>query len=255
HGRSILQRCLRTVIYREKLRQVQSTIASRNMTPKTLVVAPDIPISEITTLRAHIDEAKSDPDYSVVVNYDCQWNEIGSEGRLLVLDGEWNHSNSRTQLELMNTVYTQFRDLITGIVEDQMFKPIAMKKGFYEMDRYGRPRWIVPKVTFSRMALRDSGDLYDMLFNLYSKGSLPVDIILEFLNIDAEDCKRKLEDNLFTVNDSKFNEALSAIYNGMGEWLMNKTDLGKRVAEGMTLNEVDNGAEEGPEGSGEGMGT
>ena len=275
HGRSILQRCLRTVIYREKLRQVQSTIASRNMTPKTLVVAPEIPVSEVTTLRAHIDEAKADPDYSVVVNYECQWNEIGSEGRLLVLDGEWQHTNSdlaiglgfspeiligegmyggnRVQLELMNTVYTQFRDLITGIVEDQMFKPIAMKKGFYEMDKYGRPRWIVPKVTFSRMALRDSGDLYDMLFNLYSKGSLPVDIILEFLNIDAEDCKRKLEDNLFTVNDSKFNEALSAIYNGMGEWLMAKTDLGKRVAEGMTLNEVDNGAEEGPEGSGEGM--
>ncbi len=275
HGRSILQRCLRTVIYREKLRQVQSTIASRNMTPKTLVVAPEIPISEVTTLRAHIDEAKADPDYSVVVNYECQWNEIGSEGRLLVLDGEWQHTNSdlaiglgfspeiligegmysgnRIQLEMMNTVYTQFRDLITGIVEDQMFKPIAMKKGFYEMDKYGRPRWIVPKVTFSRMALRDSGDLYDMLFNLYSKGSLPIDIILEFLNIDAEDCKRKLEDNLFTVNDSKFNEALSAIYNGMGEWLMAKTDLGKRVAEGMTLNEVDNGAEEGPEGSGEGM--
>jgi hypothetical protein len=275
HGRSILQRCLRTVIYREKLRQLQSTIASRNMTPKTLVVAPDIPITEVTTLRAHIDEAKADPDYSVIVNYECQWNEIGSEGRLLVLDGEWQHTNSdlaiglgfspeiligegmyggnRIQLELMSTTYTQFRDLISGIVEDQMFKPIAMKKGFYEMDKYGRPRWIFPKVTFSRMALRDSGDLYDMLFNLYSKGSLPVDIILEFLNIDPEDCKRKLEDNLFTVNDSKFNEALSSIYNSMGEWLLAKTDLGKRIAEGMTLNEVDNGAEEGVEGSGEGM--
>src|SRR6202034_374681 len=42
HGRSILQRCIRTVIYREKLRQVQSTLASRNMTPKTLVIAPGI---------------------------------------------------------------------------------------------------------------------------------------------------------------------------------------------------------------------
>jgi hypothetical protein len=275
HGRSILQRCLRTVIYREKLRQVQTTIASRNMTPKTLVVADGIPISEVATLRAHIDEAKADPDYSVVVNYACQWNEIGSEGRLLVLDGEWNHTNSdlaiglgfspeiligegmygngRTQLELMNTTYTQFRDLISGIIEDQMFKPIAMKKGFYEMDKYGRPRWIVPKVTFSRMALRDSGDLYDMLFNLYSKGSLPVDIILEFLNVDPEDCKRKLEDNLFTVNDSKFNEMLSAIYSSMGEWLIAKTDLGKRITKGLTLDEVDNEAEEGKEGTGEGM--
>jgi hypothetical protein len=276
HGRSILQRCIRTVIYREKLRQVQSTLASRNMTPKTLVIAPDIPPSEVMALRAHIDEAKSDPDYSVVLNYEARWDEIGSEGRLLSLDAEWQHTNSdlsiglglspelligegmysgnRIQLEIMNVSYTQFRDVLTGIIEDQIFRPVAMKKGFYEMDKYGRPRWIYPKVTFSRMALRDSGDLYDMLFNLYSKGSLPVEIILEFLNIDPEDCKQKLEDSLFTVNDSKFNELLSNIYNSIGQVVMEKSDLVKRVIKGLTLDEVDNEAEEGPEGSGEGMG-
>jgi hypothetical protein len=276
HGRSILQRCIRTVIYREKLRQVQSTIASRNMTPKTLVIAPDIPPSEVMALRAHIDEAKSDPDYSVVLNYEARWDEIGSEGRLLSLDAEWQHTNSdlsiglglspelligegmysgnRIQLEIMNVSYTQFRDVLTGIIEDQIFRPVAMKKGFYEMDKYGRPRWIYPKVSFSRMALRDSGDLYDMLFNLYSKGSLPVEIILEFLNIDPEDCKQKLENSLFTVNDSKFNELLSNIYGSIGQVIMEKSDLIKRVIKGLTLDEVDNEAEEGPEGSGEGMG-
>ena len=275
HGRSILQRCIRTVIYREKLRQVQSTIASRNMTPKTLVIAPDIPPSEVMALRAHIDEAKSDPDYSVVLNYEARWDEIGSEGRLLSLDAEWNHTNSdlaiglglspelligegmysgnKIQLEIMNVSYTQFRDVLTGIIEDQIFRPVAMKKGFYETDKYGRPRWIYPKVSFSRMALRDSGDLYDMLFNLYSKGSLPVDIILEFLNIDPEDCKQKLTDSLFTVNDSKFNELLSNIYGSIGQVIMEKSDLIKRVIKGLTLDEVDNEAEEGPEGSGEGM--
>lgn len=275
HGRSILQRCIRTVIYREKLRQVQSTIASRNMTPKTLVIAPDIPPSEVMALRAHIDEAKSDPDYSVVLNYEARWDEIGSEGRLLSLDAEWQHTNSdlsiglglspelligegmysgnRIQLEIMNVSYTQFRDVLTGIIEDQIFRPVSMKKGFYEMDKYGRPRWIYPKVSFSRMALRDSGDLYDMLFNLYSKGSLPVDIILEFLNIDPEDAKQKLEDSLFTVNDSKFNELLSNIYGSIGQAIMDKSDLLKRVIKGLTLNEVDNEAEDGPEGSGEGM--
>jgi len=129
-----------------------------------------------------------------------------------------------------------------------------MKKGFYEMDKYGRPRWIYPKVTFSRMALRDSGDLYDMLFNLYSKGSLPVDIIYEFLNLDPEDCERKLEDAMFTVKDSKFNELLSNIYNSVGDWLMQNTDLGKRITKGLDLNEVEaEGEDEGPEGSGEGM--
>jgi hypothetical protein len=275
HGRSILQRCIRTVIYREKLRQVQSTLASRNMTPKTMVIAPGIPTSEVMALRAHIDEAKADPDYSVVLNYEARWDEIGSEGRLLTLDGEYNHTNSdlaiglglspeiligegmysgnRIQLEIMNVSYLQFRDLLTGIIEDQIFKPMAMEKGFYEMDKYGRPRWIFPKVSFSRMALRDSGDLYDMLFNLYSKGSLPVDIIYEFLNLDPEDCERKLEDALFTVKDSKFNEMLSNIYGSVGEWMMANTDLGKRLTKGLTLNEVDHLEDEGPEGSGEGM--
>lgn len=275
HGRSILQRCIRTVIYREKLRQVQSTLASRNMTPKTMVIAPGIPTSEVMALRAHIDEAKADPDYSVVLNYEARWDEIGSEGRLLVLDGEYQHTNSdlaiglglspeiligegmysgnRIQLEIMNVSYLQFRDLLTGIIEDQIFKPLAMEKGFYEMDKYGRPRWIFPKVSFSRMALRDSGDLYDMLFNLYSKGSLPVDIIYEFLNLDPEDCERKLEDALFTVKDSKFNEMLSNIYGSVGEWMMANTDLGKRLTKGLTLNEVEHMEDEGPEGSGEGM--
>ncbi len=274
HGRSIVQPVIRSCIYREKLRQVQSTIASRNMTPKTIVTAPGVPLSEIMALRAHIDEAKADPDYTIVVNYDAQWNEIGSEARLLSLDGEYQHTNSdlaiglglspeiligeglysgnRIQLEILNTAYLQFRDLITSIVEDTIFKPLAMKKGFYEIDKWGRPRWIYPKVTFSRMALRDSGDLYDMMFNLYAKGSLPVAIIYEFLNIDPEDCKRKLEDDLFTVNDSKFSELLSNLYNSMAELILSKSDLLKRVIEGLTLNEVDSD-NEGPEGSGEGM--
>jgi hypothetical protein len=276
HGRSILQRCMRTIMYREKLRQVQNTIASRNMTPKTLVVAPDISPAEAMNLRAQIDEVKNSPDGSIVATYEMRWEEIGSEGRLLALDGEWTHTNSdlaiglslspelligegmfsgnRIQMQLMETSYLQFRDVLTGIIEDKIFKPIAMKKGFYEMDKYGRPRWIYPKVSFSRMALRDQGDVYDMLFNLYSKGSLPVEIIYEFLNLDPEDCTRKLEEALFTPMDSKFNEMLSTIYNSVGDWLMTNTDLGKRITAGLTLNEVDASIEDdGLEGSGEGV--
>jgi hypothetical protein len=274
HGRSILQRCLRTIIYREKLRQVQATIASRNMTPKRLIVAPEIPASEVMALRAHIDEAVADPDYTVVVNYECQWNEIGSEGRLLSLDGEWQHTNAdiaiglgfspeiligeglysgnRIQLEILNTTYLQFRDVISNIIEEQIFKPIAMKKGFFETDKYGRPRWIYPKVSFSRMALRDSGDLYDMMLNLYTKGSLPVSVILEFLNIDPETVKRQLEDDLYSVNDSKFNNLLDNVYGSMGEQIVTRTDILKRVAKGLQLDEVER-EDEGMEGSGEGV--
>ena len=96
-------------------------------------------------LRAHIDEAKADPDYSVVLNYEARWDEIGSEGRLLSLDAEWQHTNSdfsiglglspeiligegmysgnRIQLEIMNVSYTQFRDVLTASLKTKSSAP------------------------------------------------------------------------------------------------------------------------------------
>lgn len=275
HGRSVLQRCLRTIIYRDKLRQVQNTLASRNMTPKTLVVAPEAPVQELDALRVHIDEAKADPDYTIVVNYDVTWNEIGTDGRLLALDSEWAHTNAelavgmgftpeiltgegffsgdRIRIELLNTTYLQFRDVLSELVENMIFKPMAMRKGFYEIDDYGNPRWIYPKLSFSRLALRDQGDVYDMLFNLYAKGSLPVDIIYEFLNLDPETCKRKLEEDLLTVKDSKFNQVLDAIYAGVAERLFKSTDLTDKVSKSLQLTPKETEEVEGPEGTGEGV--
>jgi hypothetical protein len=274
HGRSILQRCLRTVIYRDKLRQVQTTIVSRNMTPKTLVVAPEISATEVMALRAHIDEAKSDPDYTIVVNYEATWNEIGSEGRILALDSEWQHTNAdlatglgfspdlltgegfysgnKIHLELLNTTYVLYRETISNLMEKDFFKPIAMKKGFFELDNYNRPRWIYPKINFSRLALRDSGDVYEMLFNLYSKGSIPIEIIYEFLNIDPETCRRKLEEDLFTVNDSKFNQLLDSIYGGITDRLVDGTDMISKISQGLKLEERSTD-DEGLEGTGEGV--
>jgi hypothetical protein len=276
HGRSILQRCMRTIIYREKLRQVQTTLASRNMTPKTLVVAPNVSNGELMALRGHIDEAKSDPDYTVVVNYECTWNEIGSEGRLLSLESEWAHtgndlaiglgfspdilngeglySNTRTQLEILSTTYLQFRDLVSYVVQELIFKPIAMKKGFYEIDLYGRPRWLYPSIKFGRMALRNTGETYQMLFDLYQKGSVPVEVLLEILDIDPEVCRKRLEEDLFTVNDSKFNAFLENLYSNVAgdERFMKSTDLMDRIKKTLGLKEKDIEDAE-IEGSGEGL--
>jgi len=275
HGRSVLQRCMRTIIYREKLRQVQTTLASRNMTPKTLIVAPDAPVTELDALRVHVDEAKADPDYTIVVNYEVTWNEIGSEGRILSLESEWEHTSSeiaiglgftpellagegfysgdRVRVEILNTTYVQFRDMMAELVEQKIFKAIAMRKGFYEVDDFGNPRWIYPKLSFSRLALRDSGDVYDMLYNLYVKNSVPIDVIYEFLNLDPETCRRKIEEDLFTVKDAKMSQALDSIYGGIADLLFKTTDLADRVAKGLTLKTKDLDEQEGTEGSGEGM--
>lgn len=277
HGRSILQRCLRTIIYRDKLRQVQTTIASRNMTPKTLVVAPEVPDTTLDEIRGMVDEAKADPDFTIAANFEMRIEEIGSEGRILNLESEWAQtsavlaiglgfspdilvgegmfSNSKVHLELMSSTYNLYRELISSMVEEYLFKPIAMKKGFYEIDDFGRPRWIYPKLSFNRLALRDSGEVYDMMYNMYNKGSLPVETILDFLNIDPVWARKKLEEAMFTVNDSKSNELLTNIYSQVVEPLLNEYDLTERVATGMSLKkkQTDKAGEDGLDGTGEGM--
>ena len=241
-----------------------------------MMIAPDVSVQELAALRVHIDEAKHDPDYSIVINYQATWQEIGVDGRLLALESEWAttsaelavgmgftpeiltgegfFSGDRIRLELLNTTYLQFRDILQELVETQIFRPIAMRKGFYEIDDYGNPRWIYPKLSFTRLALRDQGDVYDMLFNLYAKGSLPVDIIYEFLNLDPETCKRKLEEDLMTVKDSKFNQVLDALYSsGLAEQILKTTDAKDKVAKSLQLKKQDVEDLTSPEGTGEGV--
>jgi hypothetical protein len=78
---------------------------------------------------------------------------------------------------------------------------------------------------------------------------------LDFLNIDPETVKRQLEADMFTVNDSKFNDLLLGIYNSVGEQIVTRSDIVKRLMKGLQLDEVDvEVQDQDVEGSGEGMG-
>ena len=46
---------------------------------KILVIAPDIPLAEVRQLRKHLREALKDPNYTVVVNYDCQLDVVPAQ--------------------------------------------------------------------------------------------------------------------------------------------------------------------------------
>jgi len=256
-GHSILQRCLRTLIYRDKLRQAQTSIASRAMTPKRIVWAEGLSDADVEDLREQVDLALVDPDYSIVANYEIRWEEMGARDRLLDLQGEYEqterrlisglgvteslmsgealYSGDRLKLEVINQRYLHLREIIQEFVEDQLFKPVARRMGFVELDEWGQEVVLFPRLSFTRLPLRDSQDTYDQLFNLYQKGSISIDLLLELLNIDPEDTRRKLEADMFTVNDATFNEVMRSVYSEVGRTLAEKTDLVERIAEYLKL--------------------
>ena len=260
YGVSILERCINTLLYQDKLRQAQTSIASRHMTPMRLVWAEELSDNDTDVLREQIDLALTDPDYSIVTNYEVHWQEMGANGRLLelsseneinqsalfaglgvtreLLTGEGTYAGNRINLEILNTQYMLFREQLQEMVENNLFKPVAKKKGFIEIDKFGREKLLYPHLSFTRLAIRDNDSFYDQAFNLYNKGSLPVDIIHDILNIDTHSAKKKLEADMMTVNDSAFNQLLSNMYTALGPMLAEKFDASSKIAEYLKLNEL-----------------
>jgi len=270
-GHSMLERCLRILIYRDKLRQAQTSIASRHMTPIRIVYAEDMDEIDTEALREQVDMALQDPDYSIIANFQVNWEEMGADGRLLGLDGEYSltnqqmyaglgvtesllsgessYSGDRIHLEVINTRYMLMREILQDMVEENILKPMCQRMGFVEEDEDGEEVVIHPSLSFTRLGLRDNQDTFDALFNLYQKGSLDVDIILELLNIDPETTRNKLQRDLFTLNDSTFNEVLRGIYSGASSALTEHSDAIEKIAKSLGL-KYDKPAPEGDGGGG-----
>ena len=257
NGKSILGRCLRTLVFRDKVRQSLTSIASRHMTPYRLVYGLDMSDDQTEALREQVDLALQDPDYSIITNFEVNWQEMGADQRLpdwswvfeltdkqlyaglgvteSLLSGEASYSGDRIHLEVINTRFMLLREMLQDLVEEYFFAPMCRRMGFVEEDEDGNLQVIVPKLSFTRLALRDTQDTYDALFNLYQKGSVPIDVILDLLNIDPITAKEGLQKDLFTLNDSSMNEALRAVYGKVGDMLADGSEVAEIIAKNLGL--------------------
>jgi hypothetical protein len=240
------------------------------MTPKRLVWAEGLSDADVDALREQVDLALVDPDFSIVTNYEVHWEEMGARDRLLDLSSEYEQterrllsglgvtealmsgeslfSGDRLKLEVINNRYIHVREVLQEYVEENLFKPVARRMGFVEKDEWGQEVVLYPRLSFTRLPLRDSQDYFDAIFNLYQKGSVSVDLVLEALNIDPSDTRSKIEQDVFTVNDATFNEIMRSVYSEVGRMLAEKTDVADKVASYLNLKmkpEDDGGGESG----------
>ena len=265
-GSSILDSCLRSLLLMDKYRQAQSQIASRHMTPIRVVTAPRASFEDIDYLREQVDAALVDPDYSIIANYEIEWNEMGSDGRILhlaeeyeelekrlsaglgvtigLLTGESTYGGERISLEILNTQYMLFREVMQNFVENHIFKPVALKKGFWEYDKFGNKKLIFPKLSFTRLAIRDNDAVFNQLFDLYQKGSIPLSYILDLVGLDPVAAKEELEKDTLTVNDSRFNEILNAMAQPIADEIVANTDIADKIASYLNLAKKEGGEED-----------
>jgi hypothetical protein len=124
---------------------------------------------------------------------------------------------------------------VQRLVEHFFFKPMCRRMGFVEEDEDGEMVVIYPKLSFTRLALRDNQDTFDALFQLYQKGSLDIETILDLLNIDPVMVKERLERDFATFNDAQFNEVLRSVYGRSGDQLAENSNIVEKIAEQLGL--------------------
>ena len=271
-GASVLERVLVPMLQKEHYRYTQLSLASRNMTPKNLITAPGLMPEELNDLRVQVDLSYMDPEYSIITNYEVTWNQIGVQERMLdfsreyeqienqvfaamgvtreLLTGEGAFSGTKITVEILNTMFLLTREVLRNYIEKQLFIPVCEAHGWFEEDKNGVKKYWYPQVGFNRLTIRDNAEVFDSLFQLYSKGSLPVEVIYELFNLNPEEMHSKLLAGLFTTKDSTFNRATEEVNTEVGRALVQQSDVVKKVAAYLGLEYKEKPEEQGGEAGG-----
>lgn len=224
-----------------------------------LITAPELGLDQLNALIAEVTKMIEDPTYAVVTNYEVQWQEVNSflkdelnqlieaSDRLKqlistgmgipesLLSGESQYTGDNIKVEILNTQYFAFKVKFQNLLEDHFMKPLALRKGFVGLDAWGNLKLFCPKLTFSLLNLR-SAEYFEMLMNLYNKGSLNIDIIYDLLNLDGDGITHALKSDLWTLKNDKFNVIVEDLLHAAAEKMVQETDFADRIMEGLNLN-------------------
>jgi hypothetical protein len=204
-----------------------------------------------------VDLSYMDPEYSVVTNYPVNWQQIGVQERFLdfsreyetienqvfaalgvtreLLTGEGAYSGTKITVEILNTMFLLTREVLKNYIEKQLFIPLCKKRGWVKKGKNGVEQYLYPRVGFNRLTIRDNQEVFQSLFQLYQKGSLPVDVIYELFNLNSDEMHAKMKKDLFTMKDSTFNRLIEEVNTETGRALVHDTNVVKKAAEYLGL--------------------
>lgn len=255
---SLIHRVLHDAFIYEITRRAQLVQVQMYGKAGRIYKAPNASRDQLADLEDQIAMLHDDPTYMIVTNFDISIEEVGQTARdqtKELVDGqdkladnmttsmglpksftsnESQYSGANITLEVINVVYNSQKDMFTQIVNEEVFKPVAIRKGLVILDEWGDPQPVYPKLTFTRMALRDDA-VTQNLFNLYQKGSLPVDIIYEIFNLDSTDVMRALKNDAFTLKDPVFNDLIRDVYGSIGATISASPDIADKIYEALGI--------------------
>lgn len=159
-GTPIMMRCFKTLIYKDKLRQAQDSIANRHIMPLRVakIGSPGEPMpsqGDLDSFRDVLQQADDDPNFFIVYHYGLQFDYVGSSGKILPLNQEFDfiqkelmnalginqamlngegptYANAQVGFDTLAHRYMSYRLRLENWIRHKIYKPIAEIQGFYE---------------------------------------------------------------------------------------------------------------------------
>lgn len=159
-GTPLMMRCFKTLIYKDKLRQAQDAIANRHIMPLRVakIGTPGEPMpsqGDIDAFRDILLEGEDDPNFFLVYHYGLSFEYVGSTGKILPLNTEFDfiqqelmtglgitqamlngdgsaYSAAQVGAEALARRYMSYRLRLEDWIRNKVYKPIAETQGFYK---------------------------------------------------------------------------------------------------------------------------
>lgn len=198
--------------------QLESTASQEQIDQVDQAIQDAANSKEGTIITTNISANVTDLDLNVNNNLDLSEIKEQAERNIaegigipesLLTDSTDAYSNSFLKTLLLENEFVSFRNAFTQFVEDKIFKPIAIKKGFIIRDEWGEAQPLFPKLKFNRLSLARGTDDFEQLLSLASEGKLPLSIIYETLGFDPLKVAADLRKEQFTLMSDSIKELLT----------------------------------------------
>ena len=225
YGVGMVRRLFPILSYKTKLMVAQWIVAERLIVPIKIVKVgsderPAGP-ADIADVQSQLAMTAQDPNLTIITHHAFELDFVGAAGRVLTLSNEFefinqevldgmminnallngegpNFSSAAVGIEAMIQRLETFRQEISQWIEQSIYLPEAKRQGFIDKNaETGEEEYLIPKIKWGSMHLRDQQQYRTFMIQLYDKGVISAQTLLESFDLDPDqEIERKRYDAL-----------------------------------------------------------
>jgi len=231
-GKSIILRCMKTLLYDDKLVEAQFSQADNMITPRQIWKMGDpqngyMPNDDdLDDFRALLKQSAHDPNFAIVTHYGLQLELVGFNGKILpiVPERQYNEERILTALYTNKAVlkgegpgfsagpqvafqylqgrYLSKRQKLEAYLKNKIFIPFAIANGFWKKSKTGEKELILPQVKWDqKLNLVEDQGKRQFLSQLYPQLGCSWETLMEVFDVDSDEELRRLQIQIGGITD------------------------------------------------------